>query len=672
MPRLATITARWLGVFYFALFSISPLANDALAAPLNAAGAPHYKILEDAEFIREDLTPLSIEQALSRYRAGDVAMAKTSTGDPTRPNSPGSIDLIYGPVWARLAIANMGPDKISARIDARAGILNNVLNAYIVRGDGQIERIWRNNWIDEPFEIQWPAMRLRASSAFALAPGEEVQLWIDYPYGFYTHEELWLINEQTFVERRTGDAGYSAFLFGWRAALIIAVLAFAIILRSRVAAYYALFSAALFAFFLQNYGFTYTYIFKSVTFDQIFYLASGGVAFTFFGFMSREFVSARQLYPKLNKVLIWTMALGWGAAVIALFLGTHPLTLMLLIPFVLAFTVVCMYAAFLGVRNQHNGAILFLIATLMLFANCFFATFAWPPFYLISARLNIDVTHLGFSIDAFLFAGALAVQALALRKERDDAYEAEIAALTEKASLANALNTMATQHDHAIALAETRRRALAETTHDLKQPLLSLQMSLRDKQDVEALSQGVSYLQSVVDKTLDDVRPGRDDHIKQEVVVDRTTNLGDIIRNIALMFSDEAHEKGIELKVVRSSIVVHVEPVILMRILINLVANAIKHTATGRVLIGARRKGDAAIIEVYDTGPGMNEPDLQDVFKPYVSGAASTGEGLGLAIVKELANESGLDIQVQSHPGKGTVFRIVGLSRSNFASSTRI
>ena len=131
------------------------------------------------------------------------------------------------------------------------------------------------------------------------------------------------------------------------------------------------------------------------------------------------------------------------------------------------------------------------------------------------------------------------------------------------------------------------------------------------------------------------------------------------------MFSDEAHEKGIDLKTVRSSIVVSAEPVILMRILINLVANAIKHTASGRVLIGARRRGNTAMIEVYDTGPGMSERDLQYVFKPYVSGATSTGEGLGLAIVKELANESRLDIHAQSLPGKGTVFRIVGLSRDN-------
>lgn len=660
MPRFATITARWLGVFCFAIFAIWLGESGAYADPIDAAGRPEFKILQDAEFVREDLTPLTLQQAIARYRAGDFALAKTSTGDPTRPNSPESIDLIYGPAWARLTVANSSSNTISARLDTRAGVLNNVLSAYIVRNDGAIERIWQNNWVDEPFNDQSPSMRLRASSAFALAPGEAVALWIDYPYGFYIHEELWLINEQAFVERRTGDAGYAAFLFGWRAALIIAVLAFAIILRSRVAAYYALFSSALFVFFLQNYGFTYAYVFKAVSFDQLFYLMSGAVAFTFFGLMSREFLSAPNMYPKLNMALLSIIGLGWVAAIVALFLGTHPLTYMMLLPVVLVFTGVCIYAALMGVRNRHKGAGLFLVATLILFANCFFSAFAWPPFYLISARLNIDVTHLGFSIDAFLFAGALAMQALALRQERDDAYEAEIAALSEQTALATRLDTMTMQHNRALALAETRRRALAETTHDLKQPLLSLKMSLRDKQDVEALTQGVTYLQSVVDKTLDDVRPTRVDE-PNEYVIDRTTNLGDVLSNIATMFADEAQDKGIELRAVDSSIVVKAEPVIVMRILINLVANAITHTTDGRVLIGARRHQDTASIEVHDTGQGLTNDQLKQVFEPYVAGADSKGEGLGLAVVRELARESGFDVNVTSTPGQGSVFRLRGL-----------
>lgn len=664
MPRFATIAARWLGVLCFAIIAIGVIGNAAFADPLDASGPPQFKILQDAEFVREDLTPLTIEEAIARYRAGDYALAKTSTGDPTRPNSLSSEGLIYGPVWARLEVTNRSKQPTIARLDSRLLYLGNVLTAYIVRDNGSVEPVWRNNWLDEPFAAQFPKMRLKASSTIMLVPGETIEIWIDYPYGFYLNEQLWLISEPGFVERRIGDAGYAAFLFGWRAALIVAVLAFAIILRSRVAAYYALFSSALFAFFLQNYGFSYFYFFRSFAIDQTFYMAMGALAFTFFGLMSREFLSAPKLYPNLNKALLWTLTSSWIVGGISLLLDRYIDSIIIIMPAVLAFIAVCIYAAILGVRNKHDGAILYLIATVMLFATNFFGFLGWPPLYLIPHNVIVDMTHLGFSIDALLFAGALAIQALALRQERDDAYEAKIASLSEQTTLTQRLDTMSSQHDRALALAETRRRALAETTHDLKQPLLSLQMSLRDKQDVEALSQGVSYLQSVVDKTLDDARPGGEDGVHQSYTVDRTTNLGDIIANISTMFADEAQNKGLKLIAVPSSVVVKAEPVILMRILINLVANAIKHTDAGRVLLGIRRRDGTIAVEVHDTGSGMTERDLQNVFEPYVSGAASSGEGLGLAIVKELAIESGIDIQAESQPGKGSVFRLVGLLRT--------
>jgi len=646
----------WLSVALAMVSALRAYANE----PLDASGAPQFKILEHAEIVREDLTELSLDEALRRASGQDLRAARQSTGDPTRPNSPETIDLIYGPVWARLKVENTSAQQISARLDTRSGILNNILDAYIVRDDQSHTQIWANNWLDKPYEQQRPKMRLRASAAFSLDPGETADLWIHYPYGFYIHEELWMINESDFVERRTGDAGYAAFFFGWRAALIIAVFAFAIILRSRLAMFYGLFTTALFAFFLENYGFTYTYLFRSFQADQVWYVATGGLAFTFFSLMCRDFLNAQRLYPRFNRVLMWTMIAGWGVAILSMVLGPHPLSYMLLIPVVILFVGICIYGTILGVRNRHPGAILFLIATIMLFANCFFGLLSWPPLYLISAQVNIDTTHLGFSLDAFLFAGALVSQALGLRRERDDAHVAQVAALEEQAKIATELNEVSANYDRASALAETRRKALAEASHDLKQPLLSLQMSLRDRKDVDAVSQGISYMQSVVDKTLRDARP---DHTAptEATRVDRMVGLETVFKNIVTMFSDEAADKGIHLKAIVSSAMIKTEPVILMRLLTNLVANAIKHTDGGRVLVGARRTGETVSVQVWDTGNGVSADQLKTIFDPYVSGAASSGEGLGLNVVKELAEANGWAVRMDSDLGRGTMVEISGL-----------
>ena len=648
----------WLGVAFAVALTSQAFASE----PLDVSAPPQFKILEYAEIVREDLTVLSLDDALRRAAELPLPAARASTGDPTRPNSPESIDLVYGPVWAKLELTNQSSQKIGVRLDTRSGILNNILDAYIVRDDLSRKQIWANNWLDEPYEQQSPKMRLRASAAFSLDPGETAELWIHYPYGFYIHEELWLINEDDFLERRIGDAGYAAFFFGWRAALIIAVFAFAVILRSRLAMYYGLFTTALFAFFLENYGFTYTYLFRSFQPDQIWFIASGGLAFTFFGLMCRDFLNAPRLYPKFNRILISTMVAGWGVAILSIFLGPHPLSFMLLVPVVVMFVGVCIYGTVLGVRNRHPGAILFLIATIMLFANCFFGLLTYPPLYLIPAQVNVDATHLGFSIDAFLFAGALVSQALALRRERDMAHVAQVAALEEKAKIATALNEVTANYYRASALAETRRRALAEASHDLKQPLLSLQMSLRDREDVDAVSQGISYLQSVVDKTLRDARPGQPATL-QATRVDRMIGLDAVFSNIVTMFSDEAADKGIRLKAAASSAVIQTEPVILMRLLTNLVANAIKHTDGGRVLVGARRMAETVSVQVWDTGQGISSDQLKTIFDPYVSGAGSSGEGLGLSVVKELAEANGWTVRIYSTLGRGTMVELSGLQQ---------
>ena len=120
------------------------------------------------------------------------------------------------------------------------------------------------------------------------------------------------------------------------------------------------------------------------------------------------------------------------------------------------------------------------------------------------------------------------------------------------------------------------------------------------------------------------------------------------------MFGEEARNKGLDLRVVPSGAVVNTAPLALMRIVSNLVSNAIKYTEDGRVLLGCRRRDGHLCIEIHDTGPGMSESELARLAKPYERASDAPGTGLGLALVHELAATAKLDIQLASAPGKGT------------------
>ena len=95
----------------------------------------------------------------------------------------------------------------------------------------------------------------------------------------------------------------------------------------------------------------------------------------------------------------------------------------------------------------------------------------------------------------------------------------------------------------------------------------------------------------------------------------------------------------------------------------NLLSNAVKYTNTGRILLGCRRRGETLRIEVWDTGIGIPQEQLQAIFGEYhqldnPARERSKGLGLGLAIVERLAGLLGHTVDVQSRPGKGSVFAV--------------
>jgi two-component system sensor histidine kinase BaeS len=107
--------------------------------------------------------------------------------------------------------------------------------------------------------------------------------------------------------------------------------------------------------------------------------------------------------------------------------------------------------------------------------------------------------------------------------------------------------------------------------------------------------------------------------------------------------------------------VVAADPDKLSQVVINLLSNALKATAPGgKVAVRASRRGKEALIEVSDTGRGIEEKDLPFIFERfYRPGHPGRGSlGIGLTIVKELVQAHGGRVEVTSRPGKGSVFSV--------------
>ncbi|TFF97970.1 MAG: transporter substrate-binding domain-containing protein, partial [Promethearchaeota archaeon] len=143
-----------------------------------------------------------------------------------------------------------------------------------------------------------------------------------------------------------------------------------------------------------------------------------------------------------------------------------------------------------------------------------------------------------------------------------------------------------------------------------------------------------------------------------------TFNLADLINELKESFLIETNKKQIELKIklIQNSKIKNDKKKI-KQILSNLISNAIKYTEKGKIFINLEDSGMEYIIRVKDTGIGIKEKDLKDIFKPFMrlqkQNQSIKGSGLGLYISKKLAIQLGGTINVESEFGNGTTFTLL-------------
>ncbi len=141
-----------------------------------------------------------------------------------------------------------------------------------------------------------------------------------------------------------------------------------------------------------------------------------------------------------------------------------------------------------------------------------------------------------------------------------------------------------------------------------------------------------------------------------------TVPLADLLSRIETDFAPMAREKNLKLVVMPTTAIVRSDPNLLRRLIQNLVSNAIKYTLSGKVLVGARKRGNRVVVEVMDSGIGIPSSKFRTVFKEFArldEGAkTASGLGLGLSIVDRIARVLNTPVDLSSTPGKGTTFRV--------------
>ena len=223
---------------------------------------------------------------------------------------------------------------------------------------------------------------------------------------------------------------------------------------------------------------------------------------------------------------------------------------------------------------------------------------------------------------------------------------------------------------NAAELANTAKsRFLAAANHDLRQPLQALSMLLAILQRTNdwhhrraiygQMTSKLEAIGSMLNVLLDigKLEEGRVQVNRKDVA------LADHFARLESEFRLPAEKAGLELRFVPTRLMVHSDPLLLERITTNLLSNAVRYTKRGKILVGCRRRGELVCLEVWDTGPGIEEDKLAEIFQDYYQLAnpsrdPTRGLGLGLSIVERMAKLLEHKITVRSSPGKGSMFAI--------------
>ena len=207
---------------------------------------------------------------------------------------------------------------------------------------------------------------------------------------------------------------------------------------------------------------------------------------------------------------------------------------------------------------------------------------------------------------------------------------------------------------------ENKTKFLTAVSHDLQQPLTAARLMLQTLAErlgepshidmVDRTNQTLLTMESLLRSLIDISR------LEAGITETRIRDfaVAPLLDQLAAEYGLTAQSRRLEFRAVGSGSVIRTDPVLLERVLRNLLTNAVRYTPRGRVLLGLRRAGGGVRIEVWDTGVGIPPDGLTEIFRefrqlPQRATVSEKGLGLGLAIVERICGLLDLETGVDFH-----------------------
>ena len=231
--------------------------------------------------------------------------------------------------------------------------------------------------------------------------------------------------------------------------------------------------------------------------------------------------------------------------------------------------------------------------------------------------------------------------------------------------IARNFNYMVSQLDSVETLRES---FVSDFSHEFKTPIVSISGFAKLLKDPSLTAeQRNEFLDVIIDESNRLVELSESvlllNRLDSQEITKEQYLLDEQIRQCVLMFQPQCENKGIELDVELEQIMLNSNYKLISQVIVNLLSNAVKFTDKGgKITVKCRSMGLNAVLEVQDTGCGMDEETKTNIFNKFFQGDKShttPGNGLGLCIVKKIVELLGGTIFVDSKLGEGSTFTIL-------------
>ncbi len=300
-----------------------------------------------------------------------------------------------------------------------------------------------------------------------------------------------------------------------------------------------------------------------------------------------------------------------------------------------------------------------------------YLSFLLPAVLLVGAKLWVlgDTVHQGLLWGLVLFTVMMFGQAKRIARTVRRSIELRF----ENAELVQKLRVETETSDSARRSAElanvAKSRFLASASHDLRQPIHAQGLFLdvlsrtelnRAQRELLASAGAASSAAAEMLNTLLDFSRIEAGVVEPQI---QAFMVQPLLNKIEREFVQQADAKGLQYRSRESALVLHSDPALIELILRNLVSNAIRYCEDGGLLVTCRRRANQAVLEVFDTGIGIEASQQSAVFREFhqlgnPERDRAKGLGLGLAIVDGMARTLGHGLSLQSQQGRGSVFRL--------------